>query len=852
LVLGEDPGLLDQSSSGTGLVLTLVWFLAAVGWAVWRAWSGEASPLLSAVEGGLLVVVGTVMASALGAASYKHPAWLIVSEWFVFLIVFVLVRQLVRTEGENRRLLAALLASAVSLSAFAIFQRTVEMPDQYKQFDNPQRLVQALAKEGIYVDEKDPMLEHWKKRIQSNAVYATFAHPNSFASYLALLLPAAVGLTLATWRRRTQESGAKIEDQGSKNESSSILDPRSSTRTWLAGACALLIAAALWLTNGRGAILVSVVAVGAVFALNRARSVSDGSRSPVANAPGSDKRRLLAIASAVVVVILLVFFLNRTDALKEEAPETLQKRLDYWSATVKMIRDHPWLGVGPGHFGRFYPRYMKETAFQKIKDPHNFALEIWSTCGIFALLALMVVIAGFFWQTRRAWLGAEASKEKTKDQESARTETSQTFIMGEWWILPAPAQEARWPFYLGGMAGLTLAFVLWTSDLSKENLADQMTYGTFVAGMRSLIWFAAFGLFESIAWTGPGRTRALIAGVIGLLASLLVGAGIGYPSVAQPLWVMAALAVNSLGQLVPIVQPRSWLAAMAPLPVAGVICLGFCIFIYSPVAACMGPLREARSYYGTYAVKLEEGQQNESRTAAQQAMLEAQKTLTHIVSQLRLSAFGSPRHRGQEAVLASPFVELAEWKAEEWKHNYAHGQAQIDVRQTARSAAEHAIRLDPDGLDGYWAKYHVNMIFAKGAKTEVRKFYEDASQAMARLVDLDPTEARFHFELADLKFQLDDQAGWEKESQEALGLDEISTDPTRKLKPSQRLLVLSRQEPGNIGLRFDLAQALYHEGDTERGKKTAEEVQRLDQETNAPARLSEAQRKQIEAWLKSG
>src|SRR5205807_5343412 len=94
LVLGEDPGLLDHSSSATGLTLTLLWFLAAVGWAVWRAWSGEASWPVSAVEGGLLAVVVAVMISAVGAASYKHPAWLIASEWFVFLIAFVLVRQL--------------------------------------------------------------------------------------------------------------------------------------------------------------------------------------------------------------------------------------------------------------------------------------------------------------------------------------------------------------------------------------------------------------------------------------------------------------------------------------------------------------------------------------------------------------------------------------------------------------------------------------------------------------------------------------------------------------------------------------------------------------------------------------
>src|SRR5207249_882227 len=101
LVLGEDPGLLDRSSNATGLVLTLLWFMAAVGWALWRAWSGQASWSWSAVEGGLLGVVGAVMVSAVGAASYKQPAWLIVSEWFVLVIAFVLVRDLARNEGDN-------------------------------------------------------------------------------------------------------------------------------------------------------------------------------------------------------------------------------------------------------------------------------------------------------------------------------------------------------------------------------------------------------------------------------------------------------------------------------------------------------------------------------------------------------------------------------------------------------------------------------------------------------------------------------------------------------------------------------------------------------------------------------
>ena len=55
-----------------------------------------------------------------------------------------------------------------------------------------------------------------------------------------------------------------------------------------------------------------------------------------------------------------------------------------------MIRDQPWFGVGPGNFGRHYPRYMAPTDFEKVKDPHNFALEIWASCGILALLAFLV------------------------------------------------------------------------------------------------------------------------------------------------------------------------------------------------------------------------------------------------------------------------------------------------------------------------------------------------------------------------------------------------------------------------------------------------------------------------------
>jgi len=780
------------------------------------------------------------MASAIGAASYKHPAWLIASEWLTFLIAFILVRQLARTEGDGRRLLAALLASAVSLSAYGLFQRTVELPDQQNRFENPQRLVQALAKEGIYLDAKDPVLEHWKNRVQANTVFATFAHPNSFASFLALLLPAAVAWTLASRRAGSgsmiEDRGSRIEDRGSKMEDkeskptadasglpspSSLLYPSSSLKTWLGGACALLIAVAIWLTNSRGAILASAVAVGAVLALYPAMW-------------WTKKSRLAGIATAIIAVILLVLFVNRADPLKEEASGTLQKRRDYWSATLGMIRDHPWLGVGPGHFGRFYPRYMHETAYQKIKDPHNFALEMWSTCGIVALVALMVTSAAFFWKTRNVWVGSQWEREQESEQEQERG-----------------GARTRWEFYLGGMAGLILGFLLWTLDLSKENISDQLIYGGFLAGLRSLIWFAAFGLYESLAWGGRPRALALVLGLVALLANLSISGGISFPSVAQPMWIVAALALNSRPQPISAPQQRSWLATMAPLPIAAVACLGFYAFIYSPVVSCSTPLREARKYYGTYAIKMGNVQSAESPSAAQKSAAEARDVLRHIVTQLQLAAWGSPKHK-ESAVLADPFVELAQWQGEEWKQVYRKGAPLIEARQQADEAAREATRLDPEGTEGYWAQYQANMTFAKAATTEVKKFYEFASQAMAELVKRDPTEARFHFLLADLYYLLDDTASWEREAQEALRLDEISTDPTRKLKPSQRVRTLSRRQPNDVQLQFQLAEALEREGLEEEVKPVAREINRLDREAQGDAKLTESQRRQVEAWLKSG
>src|SRR5256885_16240282 len=60
LILGEDPGLLAAQSSTANLPLTLLWLVAAVGWAGWRIVAGQTSWYGSLVEVGLAAIVAAV------------------------------------------------------------------------------------------------------------------------------------------------------------------------------------------------------------------------------------------------------------------------------------------------------------------------------------------------------------------------------------------------------------------------------------------------------------------------------------------------------------------------------------------------------------------------------------------------------------------------------------------------------------------------------------------------------------------------------------------------------------------------------------------------------------------------
>ena len=322
LVFGEDPGLLAAPTDTATLVLTFLWLLAGLSYAGWCAVTGRSFGRLNGAEWGLLAAAVCVLISAESTSTlYKHPARLIAWEWLGFAVCFLLVRRVAATETQRNGLFAALLASAVSLSAYAVYQAAVELPrDQQRYADDPEELKRALAEQDVYLDADDPYLKQFRRRLLDNHVFGTYSHPNSFAGVLALFLP---GLAAA----------ALVGSRGA---------PR-----WQAGllwAGAVLGAAALWLTHSRGALL-AVALVGLGTALWMSRHVFR-------------QRKLLALALLLMVAgggwLAMASGLLTRGVGKDESG--FRVRLDYWRATTRMIADRPWWGFGPGNFGNAYPR----------------------------------------------------------------------------------------------------------------------------------------------------------------------------------------------------------------------------------------------------------------------------------------------------------------------------------------------------------------------------------------------------------------------------------------------------------------------------------------------------------------
>jgi len=598
LVAGEDPGRLRLTSGGGSLTLNLFTLLLLLGWSIWNGLSRRPAGRGALGAPGLLVVAGLYFLSAGVAASYQRPSWFIAWDWVIVAALFYLSRQLADEPGMSEGLFGAVLASAVSLSAVAVYQE-IATPLGLPSAEQP-----ALEAMPVLVGDEEFEAKLNQPHAPRGHTRGTFDRPETFACFLLLLLPATLWMG---WMG--------VRD--------------GSRRGWLASACALVVVVALGLT------IPGILAT-----------------------PWSERGSGSATAA-------------------------------------KLIGEHPLLGIGPGNFSRYSP--------EGLAGPHSFWLNVAVSAGLPALMIVFGLLA------RVGLLGGRGGRQlQTAPSPSASLDQS---------------SGPRWEFYLGGVAGLLLGFVLSTGDIPAEAPPSATLHLGAVAAVRSLIWFAVFGLFETVIWN---RYLGVLI-LLGVGLANLFGCfsdSLGLPSVQWPYWVLAALALNlslsSKPQSGRDVTFSGW--AVAPLALALVI--GNVIQAAYPGLGTTYAVREARA---ASRLRPDQVRAVEGRSGPRQieAMQQADPFLNGaILEPLRRGARTDPEN-------AALLLELARWSRGHWEYRLALRDETAAAASTKQILGwtDRAKRLDPRNLAGPLATAEA-LLLVLDERRDLQK---------ERLVDLDKT-----------------------------------------------------------------------------------------------------------------
>lgn len=471
---------------GSAMALILLWLLLFLFWTLAGAAAGRLDWHGGPALWALLLFLAWHSVSALVMARYGQPraTFNMLWQWLSFGLAFFLTRLLARTAAEQRALVALMMGVALSFSVLGYYQYFYEHPATRELYLKDPEKV--LRDANIVAPPGTPQRAAFENRLFSVEPFATFALANSLAGFLAPWLIVALGAGMTNW-------------------SSGDVSRRTITAAILTAA---LIVGCLLLTKSRSALLASIGGVVLLGIYGRRSGWKP------------DWRLVAGLAAAAVLFPFIAFVVGGLDSfVLLQASKSMLYRVQYWRATAQMIADSPLFGCGPGNFQQYYTAYKLPEASETIAEPHNFIFEIWATAGTPAILLFVIFLLSLAWQVWRA------EKQKGDVEETAEH---------------GDGDNVR-AMYVGGLAGVVFAYVACVYLEGYALSPGLILLSLPIAATVVALWHG---------WVVQGRLPLAVPTIAlsVLLVNLLAAGGIGFASVAQSLWIIAALLISGAEQ----------------------------------------------------------------------------------------------------------------------------------------------------------------------------------------------------------------------------------------------------------------------------------------------------------------
>ena len=452
-------------------------------------------------------------------------------EWFGLLLLYLLLRALTAPRADDSDESSASAGSistataaggiwqgfvwtAVVLAGFGLWQHYFWYPQLIAEYDAIQAELEAPASSGSSLSQRrrhelqaqlttmgvpldGSARKLWEQRLkESTEPLGFFALANTFAGLLMLAL---ILLTCdILWRQRTG---------------------RASLAFWLTATA--VVCYCLLLTKSRTAWVGSLVGIG-VGVLLQLRRRAVFSRIT---------KRYVIVGSLLLVALVGVLGLTGSldEAIVSEAPKSLKYRLEYWQGTWEVIKQHPWVGVGPGNFRQHYLQFKLPQSSEEISDPHNLFLDVWVNGGLLSLVGLVLFLC-FTLQTllTAAWKGEGETDAKP----------------------PLATRNPQFTTWLLGTGGGLLLVAGY--QITFQGSADSSIW------LLAVCWACGLWAFAPLREASPVSAVGLTAGLIGLCVHLLGAGGIAMPAVTQLLLLLGVFAAGLVGQQRPVKRYPVW------------------------------------------------------------------------------------------------------------------------------------------------------------------------------------------------------------------------------------------------------------------------------------------------------
>ncbi len=219
----------------------------------------------------------------------------------------------------------------------------------------------------------------WIREFSVQNFFGTFAYKNHFGALVCMIAPLIFALYLY-YQSRSQNVGSRFFKRMKQ-----FLTERHNRKQLLYGLAIVLVVLALGLSESRGGMLCTGLALALVIGLNRKKITST---------------TLASIACLVVVVLLTGVgrdALHTVDQRVGRAVDhdigTMNGRTPFWQNSIEIFQDYFITGAGAGSFASVYPSYLNKPSGTLPQHAHNEYLESLVTNGVVGSICIAWFIA---------------------------------------------------------------------------------------------------------------------------------------------------------------------------------------------------------------------------------------------------------------------------------------------------------------------------------------------------------------------------------------------------------------------------------------------------------------------------